>query len=485
MDRDLNHDEHQFIAPGVLISREGLLPYRDFPIFHLPNLAFIYAGFDRLTNRPIWSAKVVNVLASTVTVALILLAGTRRKAQSPLAARHLWCAGAAVVLLLSDQLFTYTAGKTWNHEIPAFLLIGAVLAHLRSVEKSARRWSAVAGGCVGLAIGTRLTYAPVALGFLALLAFAPLPARWRVQAMALWCLGCLVALAPSIYFFCADRERFLFDNLEFPRLRLTDPSDTRVQKTMTWWRKLRYFCKEIVAHSLPLAAMFVASVVLAIRSRTRARFTGPDGWLVVCAILPAVILGCFLPSRYQYQHYFAVAPLFAFGIAYNLRSLDLSGWRTPAFVATAVVFALSPLNTEPSKRSGGLLAYRAIGESLDPSSWYSSRIRENYAVLTPIRGKILTLTPTAILEVGGQIYPEFATGPFAWRTSHLLEGARRRRLGLLAPPDLEDFLSHDPPAAILTGVEDEELEKPFIAYANTHSYRSTRIGKKRILWLPN
>src|SRR3954470_16284627 len=89
--RDLNHDEHQFIAPGVLISREGLLPYRDFPMFHLPNLAFIYAGLDRLTHQPVWSAKVLNALASTAAAVLIFLAGTSR-APAGLTAKHLWYA---------------------------------------------------------------------------------------------------------------------------------------------------------------------------------------------------------------------------------------------------------------------------------------------------------------------------------------------------------------------------------------------------------
>src|SRR3954470_7403579 len=75
--RDLNHDEHQFIAPGVLISREGLLPYRDFPMFHLPNLAFAYAGLDRLTHQPILSAKLLSALSSTGVVALILMVASR------------------------------------------------------------------------------------------------------------------------------------------------------------------------------------------------------------------------------------------------------------------------------------------------------------------------------------------------------------------------------------------------------------------------
>jgi hypothetical protein len=39
----LNHDEHQFVAPSVLLLREGLLPYRDYPFFHTPNLVFVFA----------------------------------------------------------------------------------------------------------------------------------------------------------------------------------------------------------------------------------------------------------------------------------------------------------------------------------------------------------------------------------------------------------------------------------------------------------
>jgi hypothetical protein len=41
--RGLNHDEHQFVASGVLLARQGLLPYRDFPYFHVPLLSVIYA----------------------------------------------------------------------------------------------------------------------------------------------------------------------------------------------------------------------------------------------------------------------------------------------------------------------------------------------------------------------------------------------------------------------------------------------------------
>lgn len=37
VERDLNHDEHQFLAPSALLTT-GTRPYRDYPLFHLPNL---------------------------------------------------------------------------------------------------------------------------------------------------------------------------------------------------------------------------------------------------------------------------------------------------------------------------------------------------------------------------------------------------------------------------------------------------------------
>lgn len=36
MARPLNHDEEQFIAPAVLLLRDGLLPYRDYHSFTPP-----------------------------------------------------------------------------------------------------------------------------------------------------------------------------------------------------------------------------------------------------------------------------------------------------------------------------------------------------------------------------------------------------------------------------------------------------------------
>ena len=56
MTKGLSHDEHQHVAAGALVAREGLMPYRDFPHFHTPYLPFIYALLFRATDHLLLAA---------------------------------------------------------------------------------------------------------------------------------------------------------------------------------------------------------------------------------------------------------------------------------------------------------------------------------------------------------------------------------------------------------------------------------------------
>ena len=513
MQRGLNHDEHQFVAPGLLIAREGKLPYRDFPMFHLPNLALLYALLDLRAHDPVLAAKLVGVVSSTLTAAFILLAATRRRAENPLLRRHLAFGVAAVLLLLSDQLFTYTAGKTWNHELPAMLLLAGILLQVRALETQTYLCFAFSGLCVGLAIGTRLTYLPAALAFPAFLFISPLPRHVRTTGTGLWIIGCGLAMLPTLYFYTLAPERFIFDNLQFPRLRLTDVTDTRAQKTMIWWRKFRYFFKEIVPYSLPLIAAFLIALfrfdrfwprrhpeaqpagptsawarLVSTWSNWRGRIPENFGLALTLTVLPMAILGCFLPSRYQYQHYFIFTPLIALAIAYATRLWTRSTPRLQlSLLALATLIAVSPINANSRKAPGGVLAYRSVVWMLDPWNWFTTRLRSDYGEDrgTGVTGKYLTLAPIGILECKGRIYPEFATGPFAWRAAALIPPEKRAKLGFIAPEDLPRFLDADPPAAIVTGVEDPALEKPFIDYAESHHFSPSHYGGRYVMWNPS
>jgi hypothetical protein len=67
--------------------------------------------------------------------------------------------------------------------------------------------------------------------------------------------------------------------------------------------------------------------------------------------------------------------------------------------------------------------------------------------------------------------------------AHLVDPEVRKRFHVVAPADLEQFLAKEPPAAILTGVEEDDLEAPLIDYAKGHGYRRVELKKKRDLWI--
>lgn len=54
----------------------------------------------------------------------------------------------------------------------------------------------------------------------------------------------------------------------------------------------------------------------------------------------------------------------------------------------------------------------------------------------------------------------------------------------IAPADLDEFLRGQPPAAILLGVEPEDLEQPLLDYARMHDYRAVPLNTAITLWVP-
>jgi len=483
VDRGLNHDEHQFIVPGALLARDGLLPYRDYPLFHLPNLVFAYAALDRLTGDPILGPRLLSFAASWLAAGVILLASLRGRRDGALS--RLAIGAALMTLLVFDPLFIYTAGKTWNHEVPTALFLVAILFQLEAARRNSLMLVALSGAACGLAVGCRLTFAPCLLPLVVVTLAFPVqwPRRWAMAGV--FTIAATVSLAPSLYFLATVPKPFLFGNLEFPRLGLLDPANSRIHKTMTLWRKLRYFGKDIVLPSWPIFLAFVAATGIALRRKA----LNPSYFSVRIVVLAAafVLLGCFLPSRYQYQHFFALIPLLLFGIALAIDSIEHTATRRLAAPSALIILSITSLASATFSHRGreqGAIPHWQMLAHRD--EWFPSRAA---AIGAEIRqhvpaGPVLTLAPAWPLVGGLRVYPEFATGPFAWRSARFVAPDRRPRLHIVAPDDLESFLAANPPGAILTGVEDDDLEAPMIDYAHNHGFREVTLSRKRTLWLP-
>lgn len=485
MDRDLNHDEHQFLAPGALLARQGLLPYRDYPLFHLPNLVFVYAAVDALPLGPIFGAKLCSVASTWFLAGLLVWLAHR----FPPFGNPRWSSFAslgALLLLASDPLFLTTTGKTWNHELPTVLILAALCLQM-ACARSNRLWMCVtAGFLAGFAVGTRLTFAPALVPLCAVAFLFPVEMRRRWILVVCFTLSSLIALSPSLYFLATAQEPFIFGNFQFPRLRLLDPENTRIRKTMSWARKLRFFFKEVALLSWPLFAAYVIATAPRIADWVKNRASRDLPCVMLFSVLPFLLIGCFAPSRYQYQHYYAFIPLLVGGVIVALGSADRLYarrlvWQTGGLLAVALA-----LVCHRGLRAGISSELSWIRNAGNPAEWFAVRahkLGETIREQVPT-GKVLTLAPAWPLEGGCGIYPEFASGPFAWRSAQWLESSRRPAFHMVAPSDLQSFLQSDPPAAILTGVEDSELEKPFVQYATERGYQPMKLNKKRLLWLP-
>jgi len=126
MRRGLNHDEHQFIASAALLAREGMLPYGDYPYFHMPTLVFIYAALFQISEHLLLSARLFSVACSWLTTVLIFIHVRRQTAMLTQAWRLLWPT-LCILLLINNELFVYTSGRAWNHDLPVLLMVGAIL----------------------------------------------------------------------------------------------------------------------------------------------------------------------------------------------------------------------------------------------------------------------------------------------------------------------------------------------------------------------
>jgi hypothetical protein len=309
----------------------------------------------------------------------------------------------------------------------------------------------------------------------------PWPLRGRLAIAA--GTGVAIAMLPTLWLWILSPDAFWFDNFQFPRLRLLDASDTRVQKTIVLWRKLRFFGKEIIRWSWPI---FVAYLLFGIRPAMqwwRHRSPACFANALIAMVLPFLLIGCFAPSRYQYQHYFAFVPLLALAIAYG-------GYQVPfrqVLIYRAALLLLAVMSVVLDFRATEKDGYAWIPELARPERWFpvrAHRLAAEIRARVP-EGKVLTLAPAWPIEAGLDIYPEFANGPFAWRLAHLLGAPQRVRFHIVAPADLDGFLAKDPPAAVLTGFENDDLEKPLRSYAKDHGYRQIELGKDRLLWVPD
>jgi hypothetical protein len=490
MRRGLNHDEHQFVTSAALIAREGLLPYRDFPYFHVPGLSFLYAAFYGATPYLLLSARTVSILSSWLTLALIF--GAALAWLRPLGAAWRLGAGASTVLLLmATPSFLHAAGRAWNHDLPIFLTLAAAVGQVAWLKRAggpngSRRWATwwplAAGVLLGLAAATRATFVLAAAAF-ALSIFLVSP--WRVvrswAAVGLLALGGLVGAAPALAMLAVAPVQFVFGNLTYASLNTAyyaaAAAGEASSAAMTMGGKVVRSAEYVLTQpgNLLFVLLSAGAVWGARRALPRAREL-----LFLLLLVPFFLLGAYAPTPLQEQYIYLIFPLLALiflaALPYASRPRLGIGFAAAAALVAAVLAV-------PRYVEGLAVAFT-------PAEWFPLKVHARGEYMANLTGPsaaarpVLTLAPIYPLEGHAPIYPEFVTGPLAWRVAPLLAAEERARFGIVGLDELPADLAARPPRGILTAVDNSDAaeEAPLVAYAQAHGYVPIPLPDEGTFW---
>ncbi len=404
----------------------------------------------------------------------------------------------SVLVFVTNPLFYLTSGKAWNHDLPTLLTLGAVLfmgdEDRRLPGSAALLW---AGFLLGLAVGTRLSYLTALAPFIGLVLLKPGAGTWRVRFRGVGFLlaGGTLALLPVAVLFALSPGGFVFGNIVYPQLNTVYREVLGQQEAMAFGSKLVYFVETITMDwqslllYVSLGGILLGSLV---NRRTRAHLTWRSWFYGALAVF--LLAGAFAPTPSWSHYFYAPLPFVVLTLGVALVSWEAAR-RQPRWLLAALV----PLAAGLAMYGPQDLAH--LRSLTQPETWVpvrAHRIGEVLASRVP-EGPVLTLAPIFPLEGELEIYPAFATGPFTWRTAHLLSPEKQRLYGVVSEENLQPYLAANPPAAILTGFEGDTagfvpgdpggLETPLIEYAVEQGYQAIELdalvtGDDLLLWVP-
>jgi hypothetical protein len=475
MNYELRRDEELYVPPARLLDDHRL--YFDFFYNHTPGSAWWFYGIRQLTGSDyLLLDGRLGVLAGWLIfaagVGLISFALTRSALTS-------WC---IVVLSLANELFLTQTGMTaTNNLLPLpFSFLGLGLFILGVSHGRVRPvLIALAGFCLSVAVVFKISAVafipPVAIAAFLMPRSADIRSR-VMQVIVPLAIGGLIGGLPVLAYLVSDPARFLAHvvgyhlgpHAQYFQLAANAEDDAVISLSAKLFQALTIWLSGSVAVSI------AALLTLLLTARRWTAAIRPGRWLLPSGPM-AIVLGALalsvalslLPTP-SFPQYFA-PPLVCLPLALALLFAglepDARPNAQPALVAAAIVVLV-------------IAAPRLVqhlGTVIRPERWTVMRVHADGVAIAQrlsaagVSGKVATLAPIYPLEGGLEVYPELATGPFAYRTGDITAPDLARFYRMTSPTRIGALLDADRPAALLLGF-DPTLEAPMLAYANQNGY---------------
>ena len=476
MSRGLNVDEHQFVASGALLAREGFLPYRDYPFFHTPNLPLVYALLFRGADYLLLSARLLSVLCAFL--GLIFISCTMWRSLSGHSGTfRVFITASAAILFFSNPVVRYSCWRAWNHPLATLLATTAVLCLWRALDdRKSGRWYFAAGLLLSLAIGTRLTFAPLGLAFAGSLFLpAQIDIRARMRNALLLAGGGVIGASPMLWLFALDARAFIFNNFTWNGV-INELYQRAAGKYVGLGSKLFYIVTNVLRNpgNLALLLLFLAVQYAALRQR---EFRRDPRNLIVLVSLPCLLIGALAPAIPYDQYFYEFVPILVLGLVPPVvalaRAEGLQRSLCWGFGAAAVIGLFS---------TGQDFWY--VPKLATPSRWTPIVLHRAGLKLAQIAdpGPVLTLAPITPLEGRLRIYRALATSPYAWITAGFLSEEQRREFGFITPQNLASTIEPRPPGAICTRNQ-RRAEESMLRYKDSLGYISFGLPNGETAWV--
>lgn len=473
----LRRDEMMFVPPAVLLEHYAL--YQDLFYNHLPYSAWYFRAFAAVfaDHGLLYSARIGVFVGWGALLAVMVWSTWRLSGSRGFAAL-------SALGLVTHQTLLGSAGMAASNNLlqlaPAVLALGIFLVEIQ--RDSPRRTPLLVCGValsagVGIKISAVAFIPPIAIAAFLLPRSLPLRARLK-SVVAPVLIGGLVGAGPLFVLLLSNPDLFLAHVVRFH----TGPH-------LTYWQAhaeaepglaLGMAARLQLAYGIWFggAALVLCMVTLLFvwhRVRKAGRHAPaakrPALWVALAALAVTMTMAL-LPTPGFPQYYIAPLVCLPLVAAILMRDAGLPPRdASPILGAAALMMALlaTPLL---------LPALRHVVPGQTPLTERihlgGLALRDSLARHDLQDGKIATLLPIYPLEGGLAVYPELATGQFAYRIAPHTPPELAQHYRMSGPDQIEELLSQDPPAAILLGYE-PLLEAPLRRFALAHGYRITPV----------
>ncbi len=471
----LRRDELMFVPPAELLGSWSL--YSDFFYNHVPNSAWYYRGFYLIFGGE-------GLLASArfgQFIAWLLLASGVGWAIWRISGSGVLALFFVVALVVNETLQTQAGMAASNNLLPLpFVIWGLGIFIVETLRDHPRFLLLVLSGLLlsiaaGIKVSAAMFIPPIAVAAFLLPWHMRFSERVRTVVVPVL-IGGLVGAIPLFWYLGADPAGFLAHVMQFhtgPHIaywQANAASEPGLAMGMGGKVLLAYTTWFSGAALIGLMVLFylaVLSGVNAVRDRS-----GLGQILLVLVLLGVTALFSFVPTPGFPQYYIQpliTLPLLA-ALIYRLVPQDKRAQLVPLCAAGfALLFLLGAPRLAP-----GLL------NLANPDGFTTTRIANGGQALSEAvaesdrpDGPVATLMPLYPLEAHLPVYPELATGPFAYRIAPYTDPDLAQQYVMVGEEDLQALFDSNPPAAFLLGY-DSALEAPLLRYAETNGYAAVQ-----------